>query len=110
MNTTSLPAPITLVETAAAARDVADAARHLPIARKARLVAAYLDTTLDRMSGEELYRLRWEANVTQMEFAAQLGISQSTVSDMERGRRPVTPEAALLARMLAARARREGRS
>jgi DNA-binding transcriptional regulator YiaG len=64
-------------------------------------VAAYLDAVLNPMSGDELYELRWGANLSQAEFAAPLGVSQPTVSGMERDRRPVTARAALLARALA---------
>ena len=101
-----LPSPITLADVAAAASEVAESARGLPVARKAQIVAVYLDAVLHRMSGDELYELRWQANLSQAEFAAHLGISQPSVSDMERGRRPVTTAAALLARMAAARASR----
>ena len=101
-----LPSPITLADVAAAASEVAASARGLPVARKARIVAVYLDAVLNRMSGDELYELRWQANLSQAEFAARLGVSQPTISSMETGRRPVTPGAAMLARMAAARASR----
>ena len=100
---TPLPPPISLVEVAAVAREVADAARDLPVARKARMVALYLDAELNRMSGEELCELRSKANLSQAELATYLGISQSTVSDMERGRRPVTAATAISAMMVASK-------
>jgi DNA-binding transcriptional regulator YiaG len=89
---------------------VADAVRGLPVAGKARLVAAYLDAEVNRLSGDELYELRRKANLSQAEFAGRLGVSQATISDMERGRRPVTAQAATLAMMLESRARRAARA
>jgi DNA-binding transcriptional regulator YiaG len=103
----SAPAPVTLAEVASAAREVAAAARGSPVARKAWLVAAYLDALLNPMSSDELYELRLSANLSQTEFAAHLGVSQPTVSDMERDVRPVTARAALLARALARAAARQ---
>jgi DNA-binding transcriptional regulator YiaG len=108
LSTLNLPAPIAFDEVARVAREVADAVRGQPIAKKARMVAAYLDAELNRMSGDELCELRLRANLSQAEVAERLGVSQPTVSDMERGRRPVTAEAAMLGMMLEARARREG--
>ena len=107
LRTSSTPAPVTLAEVASAAREVAAATRGSPIARKAWLVAAFLDAMLSPMRGDELYELRWGANLSQAEFAAHLGVSQPTVSDMERDRRPVTARAALLARALARAAARQ---
>ena len=100
------PAPVTLAEVAAVAREVADAARETPVEQKAWMVAVYLEKELNRMSGARLCELRSAANLSQAEFAACLGISQSTVSDMERGRRPVSAATAMSAMRVARRALR----
>ena len=107
MSTASSPVPIALADIAALAVEVFEATRDLPIARQAHMVAAYLDYEVNRLTGQELRELRSEAGLSQVELARRLGISQPAVSDMERDRRPVTAEAALLARRLAAWSRRQ---
>jgi hypothetical protein len=60
-------------------------------------VAAYLDAVLNPMSGDELYELRWGANLSQAEFAAPLGVSQPRMASWWKpgpasARRNVRPE------------------
>ena len=86
------------------AREAADGVRGLAVARKAHIMALLLDAVLNRMSGDELNELRWQANLPQAEFGAQLGVADHL--RMECGRRPVTAAAALLARTAASRAAR----
>ena len=44
------------------------------------------------MDGIELLQLRRRADLAQYELAQRLGVPQTVVCDLERGRRPVTPE------------------
>ncbi|MFH1391203.1 MAG: helix-turn-helix domain-containing protein [Candidatus Diapherotrites archaeon] len=39
-------------------------------------------------TGKEMKKIRLELGITQKEFAKRLGITQSTLSDYEAGRRP----------------------
>ena len=43
------------------------------------------------MTGNELYKTRKQSNKTQDEAARELGVSQTYLSLLEKGRRPVTP-------------------
>lgn len=45
--------------------------------------------------GRALHKLRAEGSLSQDDFARELGVSRVTVSQLERGRRNLTPEMAL---------------
>ena len=44
------------------------------------------------MDGIDLVALRLRAGLRQFELAARLGVTQTMVCDLERGRRTITPE------------------
>lgn len=54
------------------------------------------------MDGRELRRIRWKLNLTQVEFAKELGITSNALARLERGERSISLTLAKLARILEA--------
>jgi putative transcriptional regulator len=61
----------------------------------------------DEMTTLEIRRIREKLNLTQVQFAEQLGVCQGTVSHWEKGIRSPTGSAVRLLRILAGESKRK---
>ena len=52
------------------------------------------------MTGDELRRLRWRLNMTQVELAREIGIVSNSLARLERGEREIKAPLAKLIRMI----------